>query len=113
MDCVRQDHPDYLSKLVEGIAEVVEDDLATWINDNGGWVMNPFARLKLFSIIDDNFCIICSQGGLITHSNPEKTNFSYMECGALIFGCLFGIIILYFILRFLGYHIVSCLIWTR
>lgn len=38
VDCVRQDHPECLPKLVEGIADVVEDELATWINENGGWV---------------------------------------------------------------------------
>lgn len=38
VDCVRQDHPEYLPKLVEAIADVVEDELATWINENGGWV---------------------------------------------------------------------------
>lgn len=38
VDCVRQDHPEYLPKLVEGIADVIEDELATWINENGGWV---------------------------------------------------------------------------
>lgn len=38
MDCVKQDHPEYLPKLVESVADVVEDELATWINDNGGWV---------------------------------------------------------------------------
>ncbi|XP_031620391.1 bcl-2-related ovarian killer protein isoform X2 [Contarinia nasturtii] len=89
VDCVKQDHPEYLPKLVEGVGDVIEDELATWINENGGW------------------------GGLITHTNPEKTNVSYMECAALIFGCIFGIIILYFILRFLGYQIISCLIWVR
>lgn len=38
VDCVKQDHPEYLSKLVESLSDVVEDELATWINDNGGWV---------------------------------------------------------------------------
>lgn len=38
VDCVRQDHPECLPKLVEGIADVVEDELASWINENGGWV---------------------------------------------------------------------------
>lgn len=38
VDCVRQGHPEYLPKLVEGITDILEDDLATWINDNGGWV---------------------------------------------------------------------------
>ncbi|XP_055596257.1 bcl-2-related ovarian killer protein-like [Uranotaenia lowii] len=38
VDCVRQGHPDYLPKLIEGVAEVIEDELVTWISENGGWV---------------------------------------------------------------------------
>lgn len=38
VDCVRQGHPEYLPKLVEGLGEVIEDELVPWINDNGGWV---------------------------------------------------------------------------
>lgn len=40
VDCVRQGHPEYLPKLVEGLGEVIEDELVPWINDNGGWVNN-------------------------------------------------------------------------
>lgn len=59
------------------------------------------------------FFSLSFQAGLTSHTNPEKTHISYMESAALIFGCLFGIIILYFILRSLGYHIISYLIWAR
>ncbi|XP_062556077.1 uncharacterized protein LOC134220942 isoform X2 [Armigeres subalbatus] len=38
VDCVRQGHPDYLPKLIEGVADVIEDELVTWISENGGWV---------------------------------------------------------------------------
>lgn len=38
IDCVRQDHPEYLPRLVEGMADVIEDELVIWINENGGWV---------------------------------------------------------------------------
>jgi len=38
IDCVRQGHPEYLSKLMESVSEVIEDELITWINENGGWV---------------------------------------------------------------------------
>lgn len=38
VDCVRQGHPEFLPKLIEGVADVIEDELATWINENGGWV---------------------------------------------------------------------------
>lgn len=52
VDCVKQDHPEYLPKLVESVADVVEDELATWINDNGGWVntilLISHVRLKIY-----------------------------------------------------------------
>ncbi|KFB44080.1 hypothetical protein ZHAS_00011914 [Anopheles sinensis] len=38
VDCVRQGHPDYLPKLVEGVADVIEDELVSWISENGGWI---------------------------------------------------------------------------
>lgn len=38
VDCVRQGHAEYLPKLVDGIADVIEDELAVWLNENGGWV---------------------------------------------------------------------------
>ncbi|XP_058065157.1 uncharacterized protein LOC131214844, partial [Anopheles bellator] len=38
VDCVRQGHPDYLPKLVKGVADVIEDELDAWISENGGWI---------------------------------------------------------------------------
>lgn len=38
VDIVRQGHDDFLPKLVDGLADVIEDELVQWINDNGGWV---------------------------------------------------------------------------
>lgn len=38
VDCVRQGHPDYIPKLIDGIADVIEDELVAWIIENGGWV---------------------------------------------------------------------------
>ncbi|KAH8373035.1 hypothetical protein KR009_011017 [Drosophila setifemur] len=37
IDCVRQGHYDYLQTLVDGLAEIIEDDLVYWLIDNGGW----------------------------------------------------------------------------
>lgn len=89
VDCVRQDHPEYLPKLVEGMADVIEDELVAWINENGGWA------------------------GLNQHVSPENSQFSYVEWTALAIGCAFSVFVLYFMLRFLGYHIISCLMWIR
>lgn len=49
VDCVRQNHPEYLPKLMEGIADVIEDELVAWINENGGWVStdNRVSVIKL------------------------------------------------------------------
>lgn len=37
VDCVRQGHPEYLHALVAAVGQLLEDDLAPWIADNGGW----------------------------------------------------------------------------
>lgn len=58
VDCVRQDHPEHLPKLVEAIADVVEDDLAAWINDNGGWVNKDlFFQKKKNEILAKRKCV--------------------------------------------------------
>ena len=38
VDCVRQGHPEYLQGLLEAMGEVLEEEVATWIVGNGGWV---------------------------------------------------------------------------
>ncbi|XP_053679153.1 bcl-2-related ovarian killer protein-like [Anopheles nili] len=38
VDCVRQDHHDYLQQLIEGTADVIEEDLAGWLVEHGGWL---------------------------------------------------------------------------
>lgn len=40
VDCVCQGHPEYLHGLVEGVTDLLEEDLAEWIATNGGWVCN-------------------------------------------------------------------------
>ncbi|XP_046608471.1 bcl-2-related ovarian killer protein homolog B-like [Neodiprion virginianus] len=37
VDCVRQGRPEYLPAIQHGMMEVLEDDLAAWIQANGGW----------------------------------------------------------------------------
>lgn len=37
VDIIRQGHYDYLPRLIEGTVDVIEDDLVTWLMDNGGW----------------------------------------------------------------------------
>lgn len=38
LDCVRQGHPEFVPKLIESMADVIEDELVVWIAENGGWV---------------------------------------------------------------------------
>lgn len=37
VDIIRQGHYDYLPRLIEGTVDVIEDDLVTWLMDNGSW----------------------------------------------------------------------------
>lgn len=60
VDCVKQDHPEHLPKLVESVADVVEDELATWINDNGGWVCIKWKLMPFFSYIHKIFFSECN-----------------------------------------------------
>lgn len=38
VDCVRQGHPEYITPLIEAFTEILEDELASWVVNNGGWV---------------------------------------------------------------------------
>lgn len=38
VDCVRQGHPEYLQSIIEAIGDVIEEELAPWIAQHGGWV---------------------------------------------------------------------------
>ena len=42
VDCVRQGHPEYLQCVIESTGEVLEDEIASWIAINGGWVIAKF-----------------------------------------------------------------------
>ncbi|KAI5704622.1 hypothetical protein M8J76_006485 [Diaphorina citri] len=37
VDCVRQGHPEYLPSLIDTMGEILEEEIALWIGDNGGW----------------------------------------------------------------------------
>ncbi|XP_058118938.1 bcl-2-related ovarian killer protein-like [Anopheles ziemanni] len=53
VDCVRQDHHDYLRQLIEGTTDVIEEDLSGWLVERGGWlglqdhVHPPVAEISL------------------------------------------------------------------
>ena len=39
IDCVQQGHPEYLYGIVETMGLIIERDAATWIVQQGGWVI--------------------------------------------------------------------------
>lgn len=38
VDCVRQDRPQFIPSIQRAMTEILEEDLASWIQANGGWV---------------------------------------------------------------------------
>lgn len=115
VDCIRQNHPEYLPKLMEGIADVIEDELVAWINENGGWVSDPiqidYKKKKWKKLL---FSLFIQQLGLVTHVSPKQNQCSYVEWTVLIIGCAFSLFVLYFLLRLIGYHLVPFLIiWDK
>lgn len=49
VDCVYLGHPEYLHGIMEGMAEILEDNLAEWIAGSGGWVSCVFAVFSQWS----------------------------------------------------------------
>lgn len=38
VDIVRQGHYDYLQRLIDGTADIIDEELVTWIGENGSWL---------------------------------------------------------------------------
>ncbi|XP_035892737.1 bcl-2-related ovarian killer protein isoform X2 [Anopheles stephensi] len=85
VDCVRQGHPDYLPKLVEGVADVIEDELVTWISDNGGWVC---------------VCI-----GLANKVRPPPEEITFTVRCLVGASCVIGLFMFVFLLKTLGLYL--------
>ncbi|XP_030375132.1 bcl-2-related ovarian killer protein [Scaptodrosophila lebanonensis] len=77
VDCVRQGHPEYLQKLMQGVEDVIEDELVHWINENGGW------------------------NGINTHVLPTTNSLNPLEWTTLVIGVVFGLILIFMFLRFI------------
>ena len=75
MDCVRQGHAEYLPKLIEGFGDVIEDELANWVMDNGGW------------------------NGMSNKLSPVTERFSALEWVAMLLGVLVGLLLLTFFIN--------------
>lgn len=81
-DCVRQGHSDYLPKLIDGVGDAIEDELIAWINENGGWI------------------------GLSLYVRPVTAEFTPLEWIAIALGCILGMFLLFFLLKFIGFHVI-------
>lgn len=77
VDCIRQGHPEYLPKLVDGVADVIEDELVTWVNEKGGWT------------------------GLSLHVRPVASEFTVLEWIAIALGILLGFFVFVFFINFI------------
>lgn len=85
LDCVRQGHSDYLPKLLEAVADVIEDELVPWINENGGWI------------------------GLNLHANSAKSEIYHLEHTTQLVGGVFVLLITVIMIRFVGSSLLSFL----
>lgn len=86
-DCVRQGHSDYLPKLIDGVGDAIEDELISWINENGGWI------------------------GLSLYVRPVTAEFTPLEWIAIALGCILGMFLLFFLLKFIGFHVIPSILF--
>ncbi|RZF32156.1 hypothetical protein LSTR_LSTR004019 [Laodelphax striatellus] len=78
VDCVRQGHPEYLGSIVESMGEVLEEELAVWIADNGGWP------------------------GLLNYCRPPINDYSFGATVMLVTAVVFSTLLLILFLRWFG-----------
>ncbi|XP_069692803.1 bcl-2-related ovarian killer protein isoform X2 [Periplaneta americana] len=78
VDCVRQDHPEYLPSLMEAMGEVLEEELAAWIVGNGGWT------------------------ALLSHFKPPNTEVSVTGILGVLGAVMAAMVFLIFIARWFG-----------
>lgn len=85
VDIIRQGHYDYLPRLIEGTVDVIEDDLLTWLMDNGGWK------------------------GLLEHVRIRPTyhysQFTVYEWLTVAAGSIFMFYLLFFVIKSIGNNI--------
>lgn len=81
VDCVKQNHVDYLPKLVDALGEVIEDELVNFIHENGGWI------------------------GLSQRVMPESTELTLIEWLVIAFISIFVLFCLVLVIKFSYYFI--------
>lgn len=78
VDIVRQGHYDYLQRLIEGTADIIEDDLLPWLIENGGWL------------------------GLLDYIRPSQTKISYMGWLTIFVAIMFIFYLITCTFKFIG-----------
>ncbi|XP_062716427.1 bcl-2-related ovarian killer protein [Aedes albopictus] len=78
VDCVRQEHYDYLQQLIEGTTDVIEEDLSVWLVEKGGWL------------------------GLQDHVHPPQSEITFLGWMAITISTLFVIYLISVLLKYLG-----------
>lgn len=87
VDIVRQGHYDFLTRLLEGAADVIDEDLAVWIGDNGSWV------------------------GLLDHIHPESLpQYSSLNWLCLFVAIICALYLLLLVLKWFGSRIYSFIV---
>lgn len=85
VDVVRQGHYDYLQRLIEGTADIIEEDLALWISDNGSWM------------------------GLLDHIHPNLPQNSFLNWLTLFVAIIFISYIILYAFKRIGTNFYSLL----
>lgn len=78
VDCVRQGHPEYLPSLIDTMGEILEEEIAMWIGDMGGWT---------------SLCNYC---------RPPNNELSLGVCVAMFSAAVTSIVIVVLSLRWFG-----------
>ncbi|XP_038112897.1 bcl-2-related ovarian killer protein [Culex quinquefasciatus] len=83
VDCVRQEHYDYLQQLIEGTTDVIEEDLSAWLVEKGGWL------------------------GLHDHVHPPQTEITFLGWMTITISTLLVIYLISVLLKHLGSNYLS------
>lgn len=87
VDIVRQGHYDYLQRLIECTADIIDDDLVPWLMENGGWC------------------------GLLKNIRPNNyPQLSVLGWLSICVAILFVIYIISFIIKYIGSNFCSFLL---
>lgn len=102
---MRQGHPEFVPKLIESIADVIEDELVVWISENGGWASFPSFLLKFAISFEKSPLYI--KAGLNIHVQPETSEFSLIESTCLGLAGAVAVLVLFYMLRFIAFGLIS------